>query len=384
MKSKAGGSAFQSRLSESLAQKTIPSLDGLRAVAVLLVILNHMDVPFAPQGRGVLTFFVLSGFLITWLMLKEADREGEVSIRNFYVRRILRIFPAFYLYIAVLIVAQLFRHHIPAAGAWWDYLAAFFYVGNYRFVMSHDSHLLIGHTWALSVEEQFYLIWPWIFVAFHQDLRKFTRLLIGAIMLVDLYRIMLFFGLHVSNQWLIFTFDSRVDHLLVGCLLAVLLKRGVGMRFWNYITARAWISVIPLGLIVVSIALAFRYSLAYKFAVGFVIDPLLTAILLVQVIAMGKGWMWGWLNWRVTRYVGQISYAIFLYHLIAIRVVMPFLGTCSLWIKVPAVVGVSAVIGTLSYYLVEMRFLRLKSRFMKSPAKRRERSAVASLQPAVG
>src|SRR5437764_6943398 len=82
-------------LSETLSGR-IPSLDGLRAVAVLLVIFNHLGVPHAPQGRGVLTFFVLSGFLITWTLLRESERCGDVSIRDFYIRRGLRIFPAFY------------------------------------------------------------------------------------------------------------------------------------------------------------------------------------------------------------------------------------------------------------------------------------------------
>jgi peptidoglycan/LPS O-acetylase OafA/YrhL len=77
---------------ESLSEKTTPSLDGLRAVAVMLVIFHHVGVPCAPHGRGVLTFFVLSGFLITWLMLKESERNGGISIRDFYVRRVLRIF----------------------------------------------------------------------------------------------------------------------------------------------------------------------------------------------------------------------------------------------------------------------------------------------------
>lgn len=349
-------------------------------MAVLMVILNHLDVPYTPHGRGVLTFFVLSGFLITWLMLKEADREGGISVRNFYVRRVLRIFPAFYLYLALLILGHVFKGHLPTASTWRDYLASFFYVGNYRFAIDRHSDLFVGHTWALSVEEQFYLIWPWIFVALHQDLRRFTRLLIAAIAVVDVYRMILFFGFHVSNQWLMFTFDSRVDHLLVGCLLAVLLKRGARMRFWNFVTARTWISIVPLGLIVLSIVLAFRYSLAYKFAVGFVIDPLLTAILLVQVIAMSESWMWGWLNWRPTRFLGQISYAMFLYHLLAIRIVTGFLASRSLWVKAPAVVAVSAAIGALSYYMVEMRFLRLKSRFMESPAKRPEHTAGPSLE----
>src|SRR3979490_1755296 len=85
-------------LADALSKKQIPSLDGLRAVAVLLVIFHHLGIRYAPHGRGVLTFFVLSGFLITWLLLKESDRNGGISIHNFYIRRMLRIFPAFYVF----------------------------------------------------------------------------------------------------------------------------------------------------------------------------------------------------------------------------------------------------------------------------------------------
>ena len=277
-------------------------------------------------------------------------------------------------------LAASLTHHPAAAWVWKDYLASFFYVGNYRFVVCRRASQFIGHAWALSLEEQFYLIWPWVFAAFQDDLRKLTRLLIAAIVLVDVYRIILFFGLHASDRWLTYTFDSRVDHVLVGCLLAILLKRRVVMRFWNFLTARTLISIIPLALIVLSIGLAFRYHLAYKYAVGFVVDPILTAILLVQVIAMGNTWMWSWLNWKPTRHLGRISYAMFLYHLLVARILISFLGQHSLWVMVPAVVFLLAVIGTLSYYLVEMRFLRLKSRF-KRPSTRPIPTPAPSLQP---
>ena len=97
---------LNARLSSSLSQRKIPSLDGLRAVAVLSVIAYHLHVPFIPEGRGVLTFFVLSGFLITWMMLHELESTGDVSIRNFYIRRILRIFPAFYVFLILSLAAD--------------------------------------------------------------------------------------------------------------------------------------------------------------------------------------------------------------------------------------------------------------------------------------
>src|SRR5215470_12091443 len=94
------------RLATSLGQRKIPSLDGLRALAVILVIFRHLNVPYAPDGRGVLTFFVLSGFLITWMLLRESQKTGDVSVRNFYLRRVLRIFPAFYVFLILAFASQ--------------------------------------------------------------------------------------------------------------------------------------------------------------------------------------------------------------------------------------------------------------------------------------
>jgi peptidoglycan/LPS O-acetylase OafA/YrhL len=333
------------------------------------VILNHMGVPFVPQGRGVLTFFVLSGFLITWMLLNESEKYQGISIRNFYVRRVLRIFPAYYAFLILQLLfifvtgRQLSPTHLH------DYLSLFSYTSNYWFALVRAGNHVNTHTWALAVEEQFYLLWPLCFAAFQKDLRKLSYLLIATIFVVDIYRIVLLFQFHVHEVWLKFTFDSRVDHLLVGCLLAVLIKRGALTALWNFLVSRTWISLIPFGFIVGSIALAFHYGRSYQYAVGFVVDPLFTALLLVQVIAFSNSWLWGWLNWRPIRYLGQISYAVFLYHMLAHRFVTHFLGQGSLWIHIPAVIAVSVLLGACSYHLLELRFLALKSRFMRTPEK---------------
>ncbi len=367
-------SAPPSRLAAALSQRKLPSLDGLRAVAVLLVICHHLNVPYSPDGRGVLTFFVLSGFLITWMMLGESEKTGDVSIRNFYVRRILRIFPGFYVFLVLAFAAQWLTEGGMSGNILGDYLSAFTYTSNYRFaLMPHMKHAC-WHIWALALEEQFYLVWPCLFVAFQKDLRRLTHLLVAAIVLVDVYRMALFFQFRVNENWLERSFDCRVDHVLVGCLLAVLIKRGVLMRFWNFLAARTWISLVSLALMVASIAMDFRFQLPYKIAVGYVIDPLLTAIFLVQVIALGSTWLWGWLNWRLVRYLGQVSYGMFLYHMMANRLVLNLFGHHSLWIHLPVVTACAALLGACSFHLVEMRFLRLKSRFTGPAAKR---SAVA-------
>jgi peptidoglycan/LPS O-acetylase OafA/YrhL len=372
--------AVPSALSEGLSGKKIPSLDGLRAVSVLLVILNHLQVRYVPDGRGVLTFFVLSGFLITWILLNESSRYGDISVKNFYIRRVLRIFPAFYVFWFLHLLALLIAERALPKSAVADYVSSFFYVSNYRFALSHAAHHSIAHTWALSIEEQFYLLWPLVFALYQFDLRRFSRFLIIAIAAIDLYRIVLFFGFHVSDGWLNITFDSRADHLLVGCLLAISLKRGVLPWFWAFITSRLWLSVITFGLIVASIALNQHYHMRYKYAVGFVVDPWLTAILIVQVIALGRTWLWGWLNWRVTSYLGRISYSMFLYHGFTNRLAVYLLKGSPKFVVVITAICLATLCGTVSFYLIELRFLRLKSKF---PGKTRALATPqATTQPA--
>jgi peptidoglycan/LPS O-acetylase OafA/YrhL len=366
-------------LAAGLEQKKIPSLDGLRAVAVILVILNHLRISHVPDGRGVLTFFVLSGFLITWMLLKESERYGEISIANFYVRRVLRIFPAFYVFWSLsflLLLASVRALTRPASA---DYFSAFFYLSNYRRALGHGAHHYMAHTWALSIEEQFYLLWPLVFMAFCKDLERFARVLICAIAAVDLYRAILFFRLHVPDRWLDVALDSRIDHILVGCLLAVLLKQGAFKQFWEFVSSRTWISVLNFALIISSIALNERYHLRYKYAVGFVVDPLLTAFLLVQVIALGNRWPWKWLNWSIVRYIGRVSYSVFLYHGFTNRAAVLLLKGSSKYAIAPVAIGFAIAAGSISYYLIELKFLKLKSRFERKRAEKIEKGASQAL-----
>src|ERR1035438_426187 len=138
----------------------IPALDAVRGIAALMVVFTHMDLlPRQFGALGVAIFFVLSGFLITWLLLRENDQAGDVSLRNFYVRRTLRIFPAFYVFWAVSICAALLRR---AQILWPEAWAAFFYLGDYYAALDlragAGTATIMGLTWSLGVEEKFYLI----------------------------------------------------------------------------------------------------------------------------------------------------------------------------------------------------------------------------------
>ena len=173
-----------------------------------------------PGGTGVLLFFVLSGFLITWLLLEEASKTGSVSLRNFYARRALRILPAFYVYAAVML-AYLWLRQRPVNYA--QLTAALLYVNNYWQGIYGDPNTGFSHTWSLAVEEQFYFLWPALFLLLWRNPARMARFLTAGIVFVWIYRLVLLYGFHVNQGYLYEAFDSRADSLMIGCLLAVLL-----------------------------------------------------------------------------------------------------------------------------------------------------------------
>jgi peptidoglycan/LPS O-acetylase OafA/YrhL len=184
--------ALPAPLAAGLQKSHLPSLDGIRAVAVFLVVFYHLGVRGIGAGMGVLIFFVLSGFLITWLLLKEEERFGRISLKLFYARRTLRIFPAFYVYWFLVIgLSIIASRHIFKAQA----ISSFFYVNNYYQAIFGDPNTGLSHTWSLGVEEQFYVLWPVTFLLLRNNHGR-IRFLLWSIAAVWLYREFLIFIVH--------------------------------------------------------------------------------------------------------------------------------------------------------------------------------------------
>ncbi|HEX9258687.1 MAG TPA: acyltransferase, partial [Acidimicrobiales bacterium] len=146
----------------------LPGLDGLRAISVAAVLLYHADLAWIPGGfLGVEVFFVISGYLITLLMLNERERTGMIDLRNFWLRRARRLLPALYTLLALVALYSVVFLRDELARLREDILAAFFYVTNWYLIVSESSYFdrlgrpsLLRHLWSLAVEEQFYLLWP--------------------------------------------------------------------------------------------------------------------------------------------------------------------------------------------------------------------------------
>jgi peptidoglycan/LPS O-acetylase OafA/YrhL len=360
-------------LAARLAARHLPALDGMRALAVGLVILYHFGFEAVPGQLGVLVFFVLSGFLITWLLLGEDERTGGVSLRGFYARRVLRIFPAFYAYF--LLSAGLLLVTGRAVN-WGAAASALFYLGDYHSAIFDPPPHFLSHTWSLAIEEQFYLLWPVLFLALRRDLRRLTWCLAALIAAVWVHRAALHLA-GVSPRYIYFALDTRLDHLLIGCLLAVLLRRGGLDGLWRFACRGAYMPAFTLLALAASVAARAYLGEGYRNLLGFSLEPLLVAALIAQLITFSRHAAWRWVDGRALSYVGRLSYSLYLYQQIVIAVVRKALAGAPVAVQLLAAVAVTSALAAASYYLIERPFLRLKDRLSAAADRTAPAAAVA-------
>jgi peptidoglycan/LPS O-acetylase OafA/YrhL len=350
-----------------IAGSHLPALDGLRAVAVFTVVASHSNLPLrVPGDLGVSAFFVLSGFLITRLLVRERERTGEVSIRRFYLRRTMRIFPAYYAFL-------LLSYALDArAGQLWSntlLVNALTYTVNYFNAFNHHPSTSIAHAWSLAVEEQFYLLWPLAFVILATRGR---RALVTGVSLAALgavaWRSWLFLGAHVDPSYVYNAFDTRLDNLAVGCLLALAVDYDTVVAAAGRVAKRSWFPIVTLALLLTS---RIATPESYHYSIGFTVDALLVATLIVQLLQLYQSRLWSWLEWPTVRYLGAISYPIYLYHQWGTSVGRRVAGDAHVFEFAAGVVA-TIVLASGSYYVVERPFLRLKARY--APETRAEAS----------
>lgn len=350
--------ALPEKLRSGLSRKHLSGLDGLRAVAALLVVVSHAGLEHIPGGMGVLAFFVLSGFLITRLMIAEEARSGTVSLSGFYLRRSFRIFPAFYAYFAFIIGIWLVRHapiNVPQA------VSALFYVSNYYQALNGDPNTGLSHTWSLSIEEQFYLLWPLAFLMLRNNRRRFSALAV-IVPLLWLYREVLVYGFRVDQGYIYEALDTRADHLLIGCFLAVALQEARLAYVWKVACTSSAAVLVTIALLVASVAIGFTGAIdRYRDGVEFVVQPVLFAVLIAQLIAFPHDAVTRAFNWGWVRYLGRISYSIYLYQQVVVHPVMKVFRDHVL-VGALACVGVTVVLASASFFLIEQPFLRIRDR----------------------
>jgi peptidoglycan/LPS O-acetylase OafA/YrhL len=222
-------------------------------------------------------------------------------------------------------------------------------------------------TWSLGVEEQFYMIWPAIFRRFRERRDGMIRGLAGICILVLLHRILLIYLWHAPQLYLYTAFDTRMDSLAMGCLLAIAIRSGKASHFVEMVCSHWSLPAATFGIFALSIALpSLARGFPYWCVWGFTVESLLAATLIVQMVALGDRIPWAWINWRWVRFVGAISYSLYLYNAIGPDLINHSpLGHTML--RVPASLAAAILLASGSYYIVERPFLRLKARYEIKP-----------------
>ena len=364
------------------ASSNIPALDAVRGIAALMVVLAHTIGPHQLGSMGVAVFFVLSGFLITWLLVKESDNTGTISLRDFYIRRALRIFPAFYVFWMVCIAAAALRNvRIPWAESW----ACFFYLGDYYSTVPHSSDSIMSICWSLGVEEKFYLLWPFLFARLHLNPARLFRIACFFIATLWIYRVTLTIAFSLPREYLRYAFESRFDNILFGCVFALALRLG---KLDPVLRAAERMRVLPIALAASLLALTFaeeRAGSAYHYILGMTVDSAIIAVTLIQLVYLASLRGWTWVNHPLWKFFGRISYSLYLYHIVVIATVAHYLPSLRLRWAYPLMFTGSVLAAYCSYRLIEQPFLRLKDRFAPTARHREETvSRAAALAASAG
>jgi peptidoglycan/LPS O-acetylase OafA/YrhL len=327
-----------------------PALDGLRGVAVSLVMVSHLaPATLSSAGDiGVLMFFTLSGFLITTLLIQERETSGRVDLPQFYKRRALRLLPALIVLLMVLLALDVVVG--SQAGYRRPALFTLFYVANWAIIHGVDFNH-INHTWSLSIEEHFYLLWPltMVLVLRNHDKHALLWVAIAGAAASWAWRVVLWSS-GASLPRVIYGTDTRLDGLLIGCLLAIVGYQRIRHISWPLILA---------ALVGVGSPLLVRTD-AFHFAVGYAAVGLGTAVVIAACLVGQR--IASVLETQPLVWVGGISYGLYLWHLPVYGAVFKFGGAFPYPVQAVIAVALSLAIAALSYRLVEKRFLRLKRR----------------------
>jgi len=344
-----------------------PSLDGLRAVSIVPVIWHHASASHGYTGilaaghLGVQLFFAVSGFLITTFLLREKGRTGAVSLARFYARRSLRIFPLYYVVLAVYVLLVLvFDRHSQAGARFFGNLPAYLtYTSNWFVDLNQGNRVIFYFAWSLATEEQFYLLWPSL-VRFTR--RWWTPLAVMVLLLLgsEAVRALAAGGLADGHALWVRIVSSVASPICLGCIAAILLERPLAFGLIHRVAGRPWSAPVAGALLVLAVALEL-HMLTIAVAMAF----LVTACVIRPDHGLSRV-----LELRPLRAIGTISYGMYLLHMIVMNVARRVVGLTHLdaprlepLLVFALALPLTIAAASLSYRFLEQPFLRLKDRF---------------------
>lgn len=358
-----------------------PALDGLRAIAIASVVLFHTGGILPGGGRGVDLFFVLSGFLITTLLLEEHAERGTISLRSFFKRRALRLLPALVVLLGVFLAVASVAAIVDDRSQGKDLFgvaAGLGYFSNIAMAgepMTHPMPEELRHLWSLAQEEQFYLLWPLsLIVLLRWRSRRVTAIVAAGVALTALRQLQLYVD-GASSGRLAFAPDTRSMAILVGCLLALVLARSSRTQAPHV----RWLTpvVVP-----ITIGLLFLPAARWMFPGPLLLFSAGCAALIVLVLDTNS-LLARLLSLAPMVFLGRISYSLYLWHFpIFVLFGLNTVGRHHAVLPALAAIASALVCATASYYFVELPFLRRKRRAGSATALPRQ--TALAMQPAEG
>jgi peptidoglycan/LPS O-acetylase OafA/YrhL len=340
----------------------IPSLDGLRALSIVMVLILHLGdtanfftfkqiEPFNFGFTGVRVFFVISGFLITSLLLEEHDMTGRISLKHFYLRRMLRIFPCSYAFITIAGVLSLFRIVELAPH---DLVRSYSYTVNYGHMARSWT---VAHLWSLSVEEQFYLLWP--AVVYFGGRRVAGKTALCALALCPVIRLALWV---FAPQWRAdngYTFETVADALATGCVLACYRDFLWSCNLYRRLLTSRWVLLVPF----IAIGGGMLFTRPRLFCLfGQTVLNVAVAVCIDWTIRFPKTTFGRFLNASPVVFIGILSYSLYIWQQFFC---VEFRHHGRWWSSFPTNALLSFAVAIASYYLIEKPFLRLRWRIVE-------------------
>ena len=349
-----------------------PALDGLRGVSILAVIAFNGHMGLSGGFLGVNIFFVLSGFLITTLLCQEFLQSSKISLKNFYLRRALRLLPAlFALIIACVVYAFVFQSKDQATVTLKGVLYTLFYVANWAQVPPNLPGIgALSHAWSLSVEEQFYIIWPLILIGLiHLKSRLVAFSILGLTIIASVAVNVWMWHAEVPYLRMYFGTDTKANEILIGCVAGLLMSGGYLKQSVRLKSVLHLLALVGVGFILISFVIL-RHDQWFVYNGGFTMVALLSAVLIIDVLLFPSV-VSRCLQFSPLVWIGKISYGLYLWHFPIFEATRKFLEA-RVGPIFASIVGfaMTLLIATASYYLLERPFLSLKKRFESSePAK---------------
>ncbi|SIT43651.1 putative Acyltransferase 3 [Paraburkholderia piptadeniae] len=344
-----------------------PGLTGLRGFAVMLVVLFHSNIVFAGRALfpgatlGVDMFFVLSGFLITSIIIREQMETGSFDYKRFYLKRVLRLGPPLVIMLAgFLLFTALFGVPIPLHDALRESAAAFFYVSNWTRALGYGFPKYIGHTWSLSLEEQFYMIWPTTLLVLTRALRRKWLIVSICVLICASWFTRCWMAAHEATFDRLYNgSDTRADGLLCGALLAVVLSsihidQSSITKLCNWLRYASPASMLAL----IGISLAGSEISHEGFYITYTAVYVLTCVLILDCVYAQGGIVQAVLRNKTVVWLGMISYGFYLFHFPVAVTAMQY-GLTG-WSVFAINCGVGIPSAAASYYLVERRSMAMR------------------------